>query len=121
MDYKYSNWALRIGLAVVFLWFGIDKFFHPVYWINAWIPAGVLSFISKFGISDIQFTYLNGVFEVVVGFSLITGIFSKIFSYLAVAFLVSIILFVGFNEVIVRDISMIGGLLAIALWPERRN
>lgn len=119
-QHQTSLWALKLGLATVFLWFGVDKFFHPNYWIDAWIPASVLSFVSNFGINEIQFTYLNGIFEVVVGLSLLTGVFSRIFASLAVLFLVLIILFIGFNEVIVRDIGLIGGLVAIATWPRRR-
>ena len=120
MNYDYSKWAIRIGVVAVFLWFGIDKFFHPVYWLNAWVPSSVLTLAGKFGINDIQFIYLIGVFEVVVGLSLITGIFSRVFSYLAVVFLIFVLSFIGFNEVTVRDLAIIGGLLAVALWPERR-
>ena len=63
---KYSNLVIRVSLAIVFFWFGVDKFFHPLYWINAWVPQGVLSFFDKLGIGDIQFIYLNGIFELVV-------------------------------------------------------
>ena len=115
-----SLWSLKIGLAAVFLWFGVDKFFHPNYWIDAWMPANVLLFVNNFGINEIQFTYLNGIFEVVVGLSLLTGVFSRMFAFLATLFLCTVILFIGFNEVIVRDVGLIGGLMAIALWPERR-
>ena len=116
-----SLWSLKIGLAAVFLWFGVDKFFHPNYWIDAWVPANVLLFVNNFGINEIQFTYLNGIFEVVVGLSLLTGVFSRMFAFLATLFLCTVILFIGFNEVIVRDVGLIGGLMAIALWPARRT
>jgi len=84
------------------------------------MPANVLLFVNNFGINEIQFTYLNGIFEVVVGLSLLTGVFSRMFAFLATLFLCTVILFIGFNEVIVRDVGLIGGLMAIALWPERR-
>ncbi|MDP3954161.1 MAG: DoxX family membrane protein [bacterium] len=118
--FNLSFRALRIGLAAVFIWFGIDKFFHPLYWINAWVPQDVLSFFGKVGIGDMQFIYLNGIFELIVGVSLLTGVFIRIFSFLAAIFLFLVILFIGFNEVIVRDLGLIGGFIAIALWPRRR-
>ena len=116
---KYSYLALRIGLAIVFFWFGIDKFFHPTYWQNAWVPVWVITFLAKFGVSAIQFIFLNGVFEVLVGLSLVTGVFSKIFSLLGMLFLISIFVFVGISEITVRDFGLLGGLLAVFLWPER--
>ena len=118
--FKLPHLILRIGLAAVFLWFGIDKFFHPTYWINAWVPGGVLSFFDGFRINDLQFIYLNGIFEVLIGLSLLTGIFIRFFSGLAILFLVLVIVLIGFNEVIVRDIGLISGFAALVVWPKRR-
>jgi len=118
--FKLPHLILRLGLAAVFLWFGIDKFFHPTYWINAWVPGGVLSFFDKFGVNDLQFIYLNGIFEVLVGLSLVTGIFIRFFSFLAILFLISIFAFIGFNEVVIRDVGLIGGFAALVVWPKRR-
>ena len=118
--FKLPHLILRLGLAAVFLWFGIDKFFHPTYWINAWVPGGVLSFFDKFGVNDLQFIYLNGIFEVLVGLSLVTGIFIRFFSFLAILFLISIFAFIGFNEVVIRDVGLIGGFAALVMWPKRR-
>jgi len=78
-----------------------------------------LSFISNLNISDIQFIYLNGIFEVVVGLGLITGVFMRILSVIAILFLVTVAIFFGFNEVIIRDIGLMAGLLAIVFWPQR--
>ncbi len=33
-----SRWTLIAGLAFVFIYFGIDKFVHPLIWIG-WMPA----------------------------------------------------------------------------------
>src|SRR3989344_2634875 len=114
---RYAYLALRLGLAAVFLWFGIDKMFHPGYWLNAWLPQGVQQLASQFNISGTQFIYLNGIFEMLVGLSMVTGVFMKVFSALAIIFLLSVLIFVGISEVTVRDFAMIGGFLAIMLWP----
>lgn len=118
---KYSYLALRIGLAIVFFWFGVDKFIHPGYWLDAWVPVWAVGFVGKFGISAHQFIFLNGIFEVLIGLSLVTHVFTKIFSLLGALFLIAIVIFVGISEVTIRDAGLIGGLFAILLWPEYGN
>ncbi len=105
---KYSYLALRLGLAAVFLWFGINKITHPSYWLNAWMTTS-------------QIIYLCGVFEILTGVSLATGIFSKFFSVLAIVFLVGAAIFVSSGDVMIRDIGLIGGLVAVFLWPAPRD
>ncbi|OGN13065.1 MAG: hypothetical protein A3C71_00430 [Candidatus Yanofskybacteria bacterium RIFCSPHIGHO2_02_FULL_43_15c] len=118
---KASFWFLKIGLAAVFLWFGIDKFIHPTYWLNAWVPAGFISFSSRFNLDGNQFVFLLGIFEVLVGISLLTDVLVKFFSFLAILFLVSVFFIAPLNEVIIRDVGLIGGLLAILFWPHRHR
>lgn len=118
---RYSYLALRLGLAAVFLWFGIDKMFHPAYWLNAWVPQGVQLLIAKFNLTGIQFIYLNGIFEILIGLSLVTGVFTKLFSALAIIFLLSILVFVSISEVTVRDFGLLGGFIAVLLWPDGKS
>jgi uncharacterized membrane protein YphA (DoxX/SURF4 family) len=118
---KYSYLALRLGLAAVFLWFGIDKIIHPTYWLNAWMTPRVAGIIGYAALSESQFIYLCGVFEILAGVSLATGIFSKFFSALAILFLIGVAIFVGSADTIVRDIGLVGGLIAVFLWPAPRN
>ena len=117
---KLSFFLLRAGLAAVFLWFGIDKMVHPSYWLNAWVPQWFLEVLAKFGTDGIQFVYVNGVFEILIGVSLLSGVLIKFFSFLAVIFLLSVIVSVGLNEVVVRDIGLLGGFLALLFMPSRR-
>ena len=118
---KYSYLALRLGLTAVFLWFGADKLFHPTYWLNAWVTPQAAALIKLAGLSGVQFVYFNGIFEILVGLSLLTGIFTKFFSSLAMAFLIVVLFFVGIGEVTIRDFGLIGGLAAIILWPNGRR
>jgi uncharacterized membrane protein YphA (DoxX/SURF4 family) len=117
---KYSNLVIRLGLAIVFLWFGIDKFFHPDYWVNAWVPQSVSSLAISFKIRLVDVVYLSGIFEVLVGISLVTNIFIVFFSSAALLFLGSIMIFNGFSEVIVRDVGLAGALLSLIFWPRQR-
>ena len=118
---KYSNLIIRLSLAVVFFWFGIDKFFHPNYWVNAWVPQSASLFAANFKIRPIDIIYISSVFEVLVGTSLVTNIFIVFFSSLAVLFMGSIMFFNGFNEILVRDIGLVGALLSLIFWPRQRN
>jgi len=118
---RYSNFILRLGLAIVFFWFGIDKFFHPDYWVNAWVPQSISSFVISLKIRPIDIIYISGVFEILVAVSLVSNIFIPFFSSLAVLFLGSIMFFHGFSEVLVRDIGLIGAFLSLIFWPRQRN
>lgn len=120
-SYRMSNGVLRLGLVIVFLWFGIDKFIHPMYWLNAWTPSWLGEGASWFKIESHQLIYFGGVFEVLVGLSLLVNFLSKFFSFLAIIFLIVIVTVWGVSEVTVRDFGLIGGLLAILFWPERRR
>ncbi len=117
---RYSNLFLRLALAFVFLWFGIDKFFHPAYWLSAWVPASVIHMAAAFHVASGAVVYAVGVFELLVGISLLANMFVGLFGSLAVAFLVVVSLFSGFNEILVRDIGLIGGLLSLVFWPRPR-
>ncbi len=118
---RYSNIFLRLGLAAVFIWFGVDKFLNPQYWLSAWIPQSVLTVASGVGLSGMDVVYSSGVFELLVGASVLSNIFIKIFSVLAIVFLVTVLFTFGVSEVIVRDLGLIGGFLALLFWPERRR
>ena len=119
-SFHLSNLCLRISLAIVFLWFGIDKFVHPQYWLDAWVPRSVLNVLAFIKISGRDFIYINGVFEILVGISLLANLFTKVFSSIAIVFLMGVLVVHGFNEVIIRDIAMIGAFLAIIFWPDKR-
>ena len=118
---RISHSILRISLTLVFLWFGIDKFINPQYWLNAWVPPAIISLANTFHIASTQLVYANGVFEVLVGISLLTDVFVEIFSFLALLFLVTVSLFHGINEVLVRDVGIAGGFLALIFWPRPRR
>ena len=119
---RFSNMLLKIGIAAVFMWFGIHKFISPEYWVNAWIPVWLPNFLEYFSLTPINFIYISGIFQILVGLSFLTNVGTRIFALLASVFLLLIIVifgFNGFNEIIVRDIGLLGGLLAIMFWPER--
>jgi len=102
---KYSDLILRLGLGFVFIYFGIDKFFHPSYWIG-YIPAWFVIPISM-----TVFIYLMGIVETVVGLGIVTNRHLRFFAAIAALMLIGISISIGWNEITVRDI----GLLAVAV------
>lgn len=56
----------------------------------------------------------------IAGISFLANMYVGVFGTLAIIFLVSMPFFQGFNEVIVRDIGLIGALLALVSWPRPR-
>lgn len=117
---RISHLILRLSLAIVFLWFGIDKFFHPVYWISAWLPNFVVNIGVIFHISSNALIYSIGIIELLVGISLASNMFINFFAPIAAIFLIAVSSFYGFNEDIIRDVGIIGGLLALIFWPHPR-
>jgi uncharacterized membrane protein YphA (DoxX/SURF4 family) len=116
---RTAQLILRIGLAIVFLWFGIDKFIQPQYWLDAWVPAAIQDMAGRIGIMPRDLIYLNGIFEVLVGLSLATGFFIRYFAIAGAVFLVGASIINGFNEVLIRDVGLLAGLVSLVLWPER--
>ena len=57
--------VLRIGIALVFLWFGFQQILHTGAWVSM-IPKSIID-IS--GLSATTLVHLNGAFEIVFGIS----------------------------------------------------
>ena len=117
---RSSQLVLRLGMSAVFLWFGVDKFIQPQYWVHAWMPQWAQQFAQGVGMSVENVVFLIGIFEVLVAISLATGFFSRMFASAAIAFLLTIVVTSGLSEITVRDIGLIAALTALVIWPERR-
>jgi uncharacterized membrane protein YphA (DoxX/SURF4 family) len=63
---------------------------------------------------------LIGIFEVLVAASLVTGFFQRWFAAAGAVFLVLTLPIHGMTEVLIRDVGLIGALVSLALWPQRR-
>lgn len=115
-----SQLSLRIGLAAVFLWFGVNKFIQPQYWVDAWMPQWAQRIAQTMGMSATNAVFLIGIFEVLVAVSLVTGFFTRAFASAAIVFLLTVLVANGLNEIVVRDIGLIAALVALVIWPQRR-
>lgn len=101
-----SQLLLRFGLALVFGWFGIDKFIHPEYWMQ-FLP-GFLPLADSVAITVI------GAVEIFIAVLLLSRLFKVGAAVAAVelAFIISLVSVTeGVSLVAVRD----AGLMFMAL------
>ena len=100
--------VLRLGLGLVFTWFGLDKLINPSNWLG-YITPKVAQFIF---INLNSFIFILGIIEIMLGILLIIGLYTRIVALIMAIHLTLVIISIGFNDVAVRDI----GLLSIALY-----
>ena len=103
--------VVRLGIAVVFLWFGMDKFFRPLVWFG---------FVPEFAVglnplSPSAFMYVQGVVETALGFLLLIGFFTRIASVAAAFIMLLVVVSLGFNDLGIRDFAVFCIAVALSL------
>ena len=115
-DLKYSSYLnqvrfcfsmlaqllLRLGLAGVFVWFGVDKFLRPDIWV-----VQMPEFLQLYGV---DFIFFLGASELVIGVLFLSKKYFRIGALGAVGILIGAIGTLGWNDIAVRD----AGLLVMA-------
>lgn len=127
---RYAQLSLRLGLAAVFLIFGLDKFRSEeaqfASWAD-WVPGW---FSMLIGGRVKGFIYVLGVFEVLAGLAFLTGYVLFWASLLSSVFLLATVLvstsgpfFGKIDQSTIRDIGLLGGTLSLMLStaPTRRS
>ncbi|MCF7865435.1 MAG: DoxX family protein [Candidatus Pacebacteria bacterium] len=102
---------LRIGLALVFLWFGVNQIVNPTAWV-AYIPDWVVSLSS---LSAETIVYLNAAFEIFFGVALFLGFFTRFVSFFLMLHIFEITYTVGFDATGVRDFGLSVAALVVFL------
>ncbi len=112
---EHSHWGTlvaRVGIAAVFLWFGIDKFIHPIEWAG-WVPDWMTALIPM---SLVSFMYIQGAIETVVGALLLIGYQTRFAALLAVVTLCGVILAMigtGSTDVLLRDVGLLAASISL--------
>jgi uncharacterized membrane protein YphA (DoxX/SURF4 family) len=119
MDEKLRRFApaiLRIGISLVFLWFGFQQIQNAQVW-TSFIPQSIAD-ISPFGV--ITLVHLNGAFEIVFSLALILGIFTRTAAILLAIHMFDITFVIGYNALGMRDLGLAIAMLAVCLYgPDR--
>jgi len=118
---RYSYLILRISLAAVFLVSGIDNFINPENSLLINPPTFLGNIIGLIGMTSSQLVYLSGVLNVIAGVGFVTGVFIRFFALFSLVFLwLPMVATNGFRE-IVLSFALLGGLMAVLLWPQRAD
>lgn len=112
----HYGFVMRVFLAFVFVWFGISEIMDPPYF-SGYVPP----FIQNLPFYDAKmFIQVHGAILVFLSFCLIFKFYLKVTGLFAVLMLgqiiVGLLLTENFeiNEIIVRDIGLLG--LALSIW-----
>jgi len=98
---EYSKIILRVGLSLVFLWFGFSQLIDAESW-TVFVPEVALNF----GLSAGNIVFLNGMAEVVLGLLLILGIFTRASALILSLHLFGISFGLGYNAIMIRDLGL---------------
>ncbi len=92
---------LRISMALVFLYFGFSQTINPDAWVS-FVPEFVIpSFMTANNL-----VMLNALFEITLGFFMISGLYTCFSSLLLGLHLFGITLSIGFNPLGIRDFGL---------------
>jgi uncharacterized membrane protein YphA (DoxX/SURF4 family) len=111
---EYAPIVLRLAMASVFLWFGINQLVDTEYF-EGYVPewAHAIAPVNLIVIS-------NGIFETIFGLLLLTGLFTRVAAVILGLHLLGITFELGYNEIGVRDWGLALGTFAVALYgPDR--
>ena len=99
---RFSPVVLRLGMAVVILWFGVEQVLDATHW-TAYIPDSVVAMTH---LSAVVLVYINGIFELVFGALLLLGWQTRVVALLLSLHLFGIMWVVGYGEIGVRDFGL---------------
>jgi uncharacterized membrane protein YphA (DoxX/SURF4 family) len=111
--YKYEIYAsvvVRIGISLVFLWFGLNQLFNSSSFLG-WLPQWAYNFQIK----PLTLILLNGLFETSLAILLLLGLFTRASALLLSLHLLPIIFGVGYNDIGVRDFGLLVATFSIFL------
>ena len=107
--------VLRLGMAFLFLWFGISQLSAPSDWLS-WLPA----WTDALPITPTTLVLLNGGFEAVLGLLLAVGFLTRWAAVLLAAHLFFIAYEIGYNDIGIRDFCLAIATVAVTLFDKDR-
>lgn len=110
---EWGIFVLRVGLAVLFLWFGFSQFLDQAAW-TSWVPEWAMNLT---GLEAEMIVLLNGGFEIAFGVLLALGLYVRPAALLLALHLAFITFEIGLNSVGLRDFAIMMATFALALMP----
>jgi uncharacterized membrane protein YphA (DoxX/SURF4 family) len=107
---KYSAPTLRIGIALIILWFGFSQIISPQYWYS-FLPE----WTANAAIEQSTFIYINGTFEIIFSLLLIMGLYTRAVSLLLSVHMLSIALSIPYGPTMIRDLGISIAVISVFL------
>ncbi len=106
-----KEFVLSLSLAFVVFWFGYQEVVNPEAWVKL-VPAFLASMGEKL-------VFMHGALLILCGFGLIFNFHRRLAAFIVALMLLDIIVILfslgGLNDVVVRDVSLLGMALALAM------
>jgi len=119
----YAPSFVRIALALVFLWFGINQLMFPNDFMG-YLPSWTIH--DGTGLGHLLYTavsilpgkansviFINGVAEIILGTLLGIGLFTRISALLLSIHLLIIVFSLGYNDIAIRDLGLVAGAFSV--------
>lgn len=110
---EWGIFILRIGLSILFLWFGFSQFLDQSIWVS-WVPAWATNLT---GLEAEMIVLLNGGFEIAFGVLLALGLYTRIAAVLLGLHLAVLVFEIGLSPIGLRDFAIMMATFALALLP----
>jgi uncharacterized membrane protein YphA (DoxX/SURF4 family) len=104
--------VLRVGLAALFLWFGISQLVTPQEWVS-WVPAWAPQILHGDARAVVLF---NGGFETIGGTLLLLGIVVRWVVLFLGLHLLLIAYEIGYDAIAIRDLCIAVSCFALSLF-----
>lgn len=101
--------VLRIGLGIVFLYFGFTQAINPINW-TSYVPEFLTNIISANSL-----VLVNGIVEISLGIMMLIGLYVRFASIILSLHLFFITFSIGFNPTGIRDLGLAIATLVIFL------
>jgi len=108
---QIGSHVLRLGLSVVFLWFGFSQIIDSLSWVSM-VPDWAVNLLH---LPPAMIVMANGAFEIVLGSLLAAGFFVRIIALVFALHLIPITVDLGLVASGVRDFGLIMASLALSL------
>lgn len=109
---NFAPVVIRIGMALVFLWFGSQQLIHTSMWTSL-IPQYVINLSGQTATTLVHF---NGAFEIVFGLFLLLGYFTRVTALLLALHILDITFTVGYTSIGVRDFGLSLATISVFLY-----
>jgi len=109
---SFAPVLLRIGMSLIFIWFGISQITSQTNWVD-YVPSAIT---IAFNVSAATLVMANGIFEILFGSALLLGFFTRWTAFFLALHMFDIVYIVGFDATGVRDFGIAIGTATVWLF-----